>query len=168
MPLRYTTLPISLSQQLVADVRDDHGIARVYVVSWRVSRTGRIGEQVRESLDVSGVGDRAIVQGQLDAEKRGLLPGDTLRLYVEAWDNAPAPHRGRSPEIALRLPSMEELRAQAREAARAVTVAADSVSAAQRELAERTRDLAQERARDADGRAAGRPDGRQQQSGTMS
>ncbi|HXO86929.1 MAG TPA: hypothetical protein VN803_15510, partial [Gemmatimonadales bacterium] len=54
-------------------------------------------------------------------------------------------------------------------AARAVTSAADSVSAAQRELAERTRDLAQERARDADGRAAGRPDSRSnQQGGTMS
>ena len=169
VPGRDTTLPISLRQQLVADVRDDHRIARVAVVSWRVSRTGRIGEAVRESLDVSGVGDRAIVQGQLDAEKRGLLPGDTLRLYVEAWDNAPAPHRGRSPEIALRLPSMEELRAQARAAARAVTSAADSVSAAQRELAERTRDLAQERARDADGRAAGRPDSRSNpHGGTMS
>lgn len=169
VPGRDTTLPISLRQQLVADVRDDHRIARVAVVSWRVSRTGRIGDAVRESLDVSGVGDRAIIQGQLDAERRGLLPGDTLRLYVEAWDNAPAPHRGRSPEIALRLPSMEELRAQAREAARAVTSAADSVSAAQRELAERTRDLAQERARDADGRAAGRPDSRSNpQGGTMS
>ena len=167
VPGRDTTLPISLRLQLVADVRDDHGIARMSVVSWRVSRTGRIGEAVRESLDVSGVGDRAIVQAQLDAEQRGLLPGDTLRLYVEAWDNAPAPHRGRSPEIALRLPSMEELRAQAREAARAVANAADSVSAAQRELSERTRDLAQERSRDQDGRAAGRPDGRNQQ-GTMS
>src|SRR5213596_864910 len=51
IPGRDTTLPISLHQQLVADVRDDHGIARVSVVSWRVSRTGRIGEAVRESLD---------------------------------------------------------------------------------------------------------------------
>jgi len=173
VPGRDTTLPISLRQQIVADVRDDHGIARVQVVSWRVSRTGRIGEAVRESLDVSGVGDRAIVQGQLDAEQRGLLPGDTLRLYVEAWDNAPSVHRGRSPEIALRLPSMEELRQQAREAARAVATAADSVSSAQRELADRTRDLAQERSRDADGRAAARPerDGRASsnpQAGTMS
>ena len=170
VPGRDTTLPISLRQQLVADVRDDHGIARLAVVSWRVSRTGRVGEAVRESLDVTGVGDRAIVQGQLDAEKRGLLPGDTLRLYVEAWDNAPTPHRGRSPEIALRLPSMEELRAQARAAARTVTTAAESVSAAQRELADRTRDLAQERARDADGRAAApQRDGRSnQQHGTMS
>ncbi len=170
VPARDTTLPISLHQQLVADVRDDHGITRLSVVSWRVSRTGRVGESVRESLDVSGVGDRAIVQGRLDAEHRGLLPGDTLRLYVEALDNAPTPHSGRSAEIALRLPSMEELRAQAREAARAVANAADSVSAAQRELSDRTRDLAQERSRDPDGRTAGRPDGRagSQQNGTMS
>ncbi len=171
VPARDTTLPISLHQQLVVDVRDDHGITRLSVVSWRVSRTGRVGESVRESLDVSGVGDRAIVQGRLDAEHRGLLPGDTLRLYVEALDNAaPTPHSGRSAEIALRLPSMEELRAQAREAARAVANAADSVSAAQRELSDRTRDLAQERSRDPDGRTAGRPDGRagSQQNGTMS
>src|SRR5213083_2720215 len=172
VPGRDTTLPISLHQQLVADIRDDHGITRAYVVSWRVSRTGRVGEAVRESLDVSGVGDRAIVQGRLDAEQRGLLPGDTLRLYVEAFDNAPppGPHSGRSAEIALRLPSMEELRAQAREAARAVASAADSVSAAQRELSDRTRDLAQERSRDPDGRPAGRPDGRAgtQQNGAMS
>jgi len=169
VPSRDTTLPISLHQQLVVDVRDDHGIARLAVVSWRVSRTGRVFEAVRESLDVSGVGDRAIVQGRLDAEKRGLLPGDTLRLYVEALDNAPTPHPGRSAEIALRLPSMEELRAEAREAARSVAQAADSVSAAQRELSDRTRDLAQERSRDQDGRTAGRPDGRSnQQTGTMS
>ena len=160
VPSRDTTLPISLHQPLVVDVRDDHGIARLSVVSWRVSRTGRVFDAVRESLDVSGVGDRAIVQGRLDAEKRGLLPGDTLRLYVEALDNAPSPHAGRSTEIALRLPSMEELRAQAREAARSVAVAADSVSAAQRELSDRTRDLASERNRDQDGRTTGRPDGR--------
>src|SRR6266568_674500 len=169
VPGRDTTLPISLHQQLVADVRDDHGIARVSVVSWRVSRTGRIGEAVRESLDVTGVGDRAIVQARLDAENRGLLPGDTLRLYVEALDNAPAAHVGRSAEIALRLPSMEELRAQARAAAQAATGAAESVSTAQRELSDRTRDHAEERSRDTDGRAGMRPGGsNQQQQGAMS
>ena len=170
VPGRDTTLPISLHQQLVADVRDDHGISRLSIVSWRVSRTGRIGEPVRESLNVSGIGegggDRAIVQARLNAENRGLLPGDTLRLYVEALDNAPTPHVGRSPEIALRLPSMEELRAEARAAARAVANAADSVSAAQRELSDRTRDLAEERSRDSDGRASGRPGSQQQ--GSMS
>ena len=148
VPAKDTTLPLSLQQQLVADVRDDHGIARLAVVSWRVSRTGRVDPVVRDSLDASGVGDRAIVQGHIDAEHRNLLPGDTLRFYVEAWDNAPTPHVGRSATIALRLPSMEELRADARAAARTALSAADSVSAAQRELADRTRDLAQERSRE--------------------
>jgi hypothetical protein len=166
VPGRDTTLPLSLRQPLVVDVRDDHGITRLAVVSWRVSRTGRVGEVARESLDVSGVGDRAIVQGQLDAQRRGLLPGDTLRVYVEAWDNAPAPatHRGRSPEIALRLPSMEELRAAARAAARHVASAAESLSAAQQDLSERTRDLAQERTRGAATGANRQPGG---QAGTL-
>jgi len=163
VPGRDTTLPLSLRQPLVVDVRDDHGITRLAVVSWRVSSTGRVGEAVRESLDVSGAGDRAIVQGQLDAQRRGLLPGDTLRMYVEAWDNAPAPatHRGRSPELALRLPSMEELRAAARAAARDVASRADSLSAAQQDLSERTRDLAQERNRDASGSGVTRQPGGQ-------
>jgi len=170
VPGRDTTLPLSLHQQLVADVRDDHGISRLAVVSWRVSRTGRVDPVVRESLDVSGVGDRAIVQGRIDAEHRNLLPGDTLRLYVEAWDNAPEPHTGRSAEIALRLPSMEELRAEARAAARAVAGAADSVAAAQRELSDRTRDLAQQRTRggDATSGTSGRQQGSNPQSGSMS
>jgi len=144
-----TTLPLSLRQPLVIDVRDDHGVARVAVVSWRVSQTGKIGAPVRESLDVSGVGDRAILQAELDAEQRGLLPGDTLRFRVEAWDNAPVPHVGRSRELALRLLSREELRAAARDATQALATAADSVSAEQRRLADRTADLAQERSREA-------------------
>src|SRR2546425_577680 len=166
VPGRDTTLPLSLHQQLVADVRDDHGISRLAVVSWRVSRTGRVDPVVRESLDVSGVGDRAIVQGRIDAEHRNLLPGDTLRLYVEAWDNAPERHSGRSAELALRLPSMEELRAEARAAARAVAGAADSVAAAQRELSDRTRDLAQQRTRGGD--ATSGTSGRQQASNPQS
>src|SRR2546430_12013522 len=87
------TLPLSLRQPLVIDVRDDHGLSRLQVVSWRVSRTGKVGDAARDSLDVSGVGDRAIVQGELDAARRGLLPGDTLRFRVEAWDNARSEER---------------------------------------------------------------------------
>src|SRR5439155_169062 len=153
IPGRDTTLPLSLKQPLVIDARDDHGLTRLEVVSWRVSQTGTQGAAVRESLDVSGAGERAIVQGDLDAEGRGLLPGDTLRLRVEAWDNVPAPgtHMGRSAEIALRLPSLEELRAATRAAARDVAAAADSLAQAERELGTRTRDLAQQRSREAGG-----------------
>src|SRR5207253_8272065 len=80
---------------------------------------------------------------------RGLLPGDTLRLRVDAWDNAPVPHRGQSVEYALRLPSLDELRAATREAAQDAAAAADSLAAEQRALGERTGTLAQERSREA-------------------
>ncbi len=151
VPGRDTTLPLSLRQPIVIDARDDHGLTRLEVVSWRVSQTGKVGQALRESLDVSGVGDRAIVQGDLDASRRGLIPGDTLRFRVEAWDNAPAPHLGRSVELALRLPSLAELRAATREATAGVAAAADSLTQAQRELGARTSDLAEQRSRDAAG-----------------
>src|SRR3989442_1691412 len=114
VPGRDTTLPLSLRQPLVIDARDDHGLTRLEVVSWRVSRTGKVGAAVRESLNVSGAGERAIVQGDLDAERRGLFPGDTLRLPVEGWDNPPAPGPpvGRGGEIALRPPGLAELGAR--------------------------------------------------------
>ncbi|HET7224389.1 MAG TPA: hypothetical protein VFK69_01650, partial [Candidatus Eisenbacteria bacterium] len=147
VPGHDTTLPFSLVQPLVIDVHDDHGVARLSLVSWRVSQTGKIGEPERQALDVSGAGDRAIVQGELDAQRRGLLPGDTLRFRVEAWDNAPVPQEGRSAELALRLPSREELRAAQRDAANDIIAAAESVATAQRQLADKTNDLAQERSR---------------------
>src|SRR5207247_776831 len=87
-------------------------------------------------------------QGELDAGRRGLLPGDTLRLRVDAWDNAPTPHVGRSAELALRLPSLEELRAATRQATAALAAAGDSLAEAQRELGARTSDLAEQRLRE--------------------
>ncbi|PYO60860.1 MAG: hypothetical protein DMD28_11490 [Gemmatimonadetes bacterium] len=149
VPGRDTTLPLSLRQPVVIDVRDDHGVSRVELVSWRVSRTGKVAEPVRQALDVSGAGDRALLQGELDAERRGLLPGDTLRLRVDAWDNAPRPHEGSSVELALRLLSLEELRAATRAAAREIGATADSLTDAAGAVLQRTSDLAQERSRDA-------------------
>ena len=154
VPGRDTTLPLSLRQPLVIDVRDDHGVARVEVVSWRVSQSGRVAAPLRQALDVRGAGDRALIQGELDATRRGLLPGDTLRLRVEAWDNAPVPHRGASAELALRLPTLAELRAAARADVRNLGAAGDSLAAAAADLSRRTGDLAHERPRE--GSAGGR------------
>jgi uncharacterized phage infection (PIP) family protein YhgE len=152
VPGRDTTLPLSLRQPLVVDARDDHGLTRLELVSWRVSQTGKVGAVVRESLDVSGAGERAIVQAEIDAERRGLVPGDTLRLRAEAWDNAPARHVGRSAEVALRLPSLEELRAATRATTQDLAAKAESLAQAQTELGRRTSDLAQQRSRDAGAR----------------
>lgn len=156
IPGRDTTLPLSMIQPLVIDARDDHGIARVSIVSWRASQTGVTGAAVRETLDVQGAGERVILQAALRAEQRGLLPGDTLRFRIDAWDNAPTPHEGRSPEYALRLPTRAELRAAQREATADIAAAAESVTAAQRALAERTTDLAQERQREGTSGTTGR------------
>ena len=147
-----TTLPLSLLQPIVIDARDDHGLSRMNVVSWRVGQTGVVGQPQRDSVAVAGM-DRAIVQAVLDAGRRALIPGDTLRFYVEAWDNAPQAHRGQSQEYALRLPSRAELRAAMREAAQDVSAAADSVAAAQSALSQRTADLAAERTRGETGRS---------------
>jgi hypothetical protein len=58
IPGRDTTLPITLRQPLVIDVRDDHGVARVELVSWRVSQTGKVGVALHQALNASG-GSRA-------------------------------------------------------------------------------------------------------------
>jgi hypothetical protein len=151
VPGRDTALPLSLVQPLVIDARDDHGLARIEIVSWRASQTGKVGAPVRDVVAVAGMGERAIVPAQLDARSRGLLPGDTLRVQVVAWDNAPRPHAGRSAVLALRLPSLEELRAGARAAARDAAAVADSLVRAQQALARQSGDLAEQRIRDSTG-----------------
>jgi len=71
----------------------------------RLSRRAKWVRRARLGSTVNGLGDRAIVQGELNALQARPAPGDTLRFRVEAWDNAPAPLVGGSREYALRLPS---------------------------------------------------------------
>jgi hypothetical protein len=152
-----TTAPTSLRQPLVVDVRDDIGVARVEVVSRRVSRLGIAGKPVTEAIPLPEGGvERAVLQWQLDLSARGFLPGDTAYYKVRAWDGAPSPQLGETREYALRLPSLAELREAVRSEARALAGAADSVARGQRDLSRRTADLARERERATtpDGRAA--------------
>jgi hypothetical protein len=69
----------------------------------------------------------------VDARGRGFLPGDTLRYFVRAYDNAPEPQVVLCREYVLRLPSLDEVRE------RAITDARDLVEDAQ-SLAERARE----------------------------
>src|SRR2546422_87642 len=87
VPGRDTTLPLTLRQPLVIDARDDHGLTRLEVVSWRVSRTGKVGAVVRESLAVADAGSRTATLSRRggDAPRRGRagrtssFPGDGAR-----------------------------------------------------------------------------------------
>ena len=145
-----TTAPLDLKLPLVVDARDDHALARVEVVSWRVSRLGTVGAPVVDTL--AGVaGADHVVQGlQLDLNGRGLLPGDTLRLFARATDRAPVPHVGTSREYAIRLRTLAEVREAVRTGVDSLAGAASDLAGRESALARRTADLAAQRSRGAD------------------
>jgi len=152
VPGRDTLAPLSLMLPLVLDVKDDHSITSVTVESRRISRLGLVDSARRENLPIPPEQpDRAILTFNLDLNRRGLLPGDTVRYFAVAQDNAPQAHRGRSREYVLRLPTMSEVRAAQRQASSAVGGQLDSVLNTARTLERQTDDLARERPRRAGG-----------------
>ncbi len=145
-----TTMPLDLKPQVVVDARDDHALAHAEIVSWRVSRLGVIGDTSIDTLPGVAGADRIVVSQQIDADSRGLLPGDTLRFFVRARDNAPSPHTGRSPEYAFRLRSMAELRDAVRRGTDSLASGASELSRDQSALERQTEDLAAQRNRSGD------------------
>ena len=143
-----TIAPLSLQLPLVVDARDDYGITGVAVVSRRISRLGVRDSARRDTLPLPGERtDRAILTHTLDLNRRGLLPGDTVRYFAVATDNTPRRQSGRSREFVLRLPTMSEVRAAQRVATQDVDTQLDSITAASQRLERQTEDLARERAR---------------------
>lgn len=135
-----TVMPLDLVQPLSIEARDDYGISRVELVSWRVSAWGEAWPAEVQALEVSGDPSRASLSELLDANGRGLLPGDTLRYFARAYDNAPRPGIGRTREYVLRLPTLDEVR--------------DEAVADAQDLVRRTEELAESaRAREQDARA---------------
>lgn len=145
-----TIAPLSLLVPLVIDARDDHGIRSVAVESRRISQLGTADPVRRENVPVpAGTADRSILSFTLDLNRRGLLPGDTLRYAAIATDNSPEGQTGRSRELVLRLPTMSEVRQAQRQSSRAVAGRLDSLAAQSRRLERQTEDLAREQPRNA-------------------
>jgi hypothetical protein len=142
-----TTAPLDLRVALVVDARDDHGLASLEVVSWRVSRLGVVGDTVVQPVPEVAGADRLVQTVPLDLTGRGLLPGDTLRFFARATDHAPVPHVGVSRSYALRLRSMAELRASVRAGGDSLARAAQAAAAEQASLTRRTEDVAAQRSR---------------------
>lgn len=145
-----TTMPIDLRAAIVVDARDDHGLARAEVVSWRVSRLGVVGDTVVEAIPGVSGADRVVQSQLLDLTSRGLLPGDTLRYFVRATDAAPAAHSGRSRAYALRLRSMAEMREAVRLGTDSLAAQAAELARDQQAVERRTEDLAAQRNRAGD------------------
>jgi hypothetical protein len=150
-----TLAPLSLLVPLIIDARDDHSITAVRLESRRISRFGGVDSARRDSIPVPAERpDRAILTYTLDLNRRGLLPGDTVRYFATARDNTPRGQTGRSREFVLRLPTMSEVRAAQREATEAVAGQLDSIANASRRVERQTDDLARERARPTGGAGA--------------
>jgi hypothetical protein len=143
-----TLAPLSLKLPLIIDVRDDHGVTAVALQSRRISRLGLVDSARRESVPLPPERpDRAILSFTLDLNRRGLLPGDTVRYFATAIDNAPRGHTGRSREFLLRLPTMSEVRAAQRQATAVLAGQLDSITDESKRVERQTDDLAQERTR---------------------
>ncbi len=143
-----TLAPLGLRVPLVVDARDDHGLTSLAIVSRRISRLGIEDEERREGVPLpDGAPDRLIVPWVLELEGRALLPGDTVRYYAVATDNAPGRRSGRSREYVLRLPTLSEIRAAERAATESVGAQLDSLAAASKRLQRQTEDLSREASR---------------------
>ena len=107
-----TVLPIALRQPLVIEVRDDHGVAALELVAYRVTAMGERSPPVVQRADIGG--SRAVLARPLmDLSSWGLLPGDTVRYFARALDNAPTPASATTREYVLRMPGAAELRREA-------------------------------------------------------
>jgi hypothetical protein len=112
LPGQDTVLPLSLRQPLVVDARDDYGLERFELVAYRVTALGERQEPVVYGLEMAGT--RAVLaRPALDLTSWGLLPGDTVRYFARVVDNHPAAQTGVSPEYALRMSDVAELRREA-------------------------------------------------------
>ena len=142
-----TIAPVSLIQPLVVDVRDDNLVTGVELLS-RVS-----GSDQRTTVAIPlprGGADRAVLQWQLDMNDRNLQPGDTLFYAVRAFDNSPAAQVTVTDEFMLRIPSRREQRSDLRDRLDEIAARVDSLARAQRDLEERSENLAQEQQRNQD------------------
>src|SRR5262249_51942895 len=119
---------------------DDHGLARVEVVSWRQSNETPVVQRLVDAT--STVWDGSTV---LDLAPRGLKPGDALHVKIVATDNSPWGQKGESRELLLKIPTMEERRAHARDAMDSAVAQAKSSAAAEKSLQQRTSDAARDR-----------------------
>jgi hypothetical protein len=143
-----TLAPLSLKLALVIDAHDDHSLTSVTLESRRISRLGLPDSARRDSIPLpADHPDRAMLTYTLDLNRRGLLPGDTVRYFASAIDNAPRGHVGRSRVFTLRLPTLSEVRAAQRQLTEGISSQLDSVLSASQRLERQTSDLAQERPR---------------------
>ena len=123
---------------------DDHGLVDVELRTWSQNGQGKEGPVVAQRLTTAA----STVWSDLvaiDLSPRDLQPGDALHVKVVATDNSPWGQHGESRELLLKIPTMEERRALARDAADSAVRSATTAASDQRALQKRTDEAAHDR-----------------------
>ncbi len=136
LPGKDTLLPVSLRQPLVVEASDDYGLDRLELVVYRVTAFGDRLEPVVSPMPVAGTRG-VLLRPVMDLTGWELLPGDTVRYFARAVDNAPVGHVSETPEYVLRPPSPADVRREAQERL-------DEAARGLEELAERADEEAQD------------------------
>jgi hypothetical protein len=123
---------------------DDHGLSQIELVATRHVSGGKKETPVGIRL---AAGEGTLWNGApvIDLAPFELKAGDALRLQIVATDNSPWQQRGGSRELVLRIPTMEERRSLARDAADSTANEAVNAAAAQKSLEQRTDEASRER-----------------------
>jgi hypothetical protein len=129
---------------LRATATDDHGLTHIDLVSWRQPQVGPPDAPLTQRL-ADGAATAWDGSPVVDLAPRGLKPGDVLHVKIVATDNAPWGQFGESRELLLKIPTMEERRALARDAADSAVSQATSAAQAEKSIEDRTSDAARDR-----------------------
>ena len=158
IPGRDTLLSLTLKQPLILEARDDYGLRRLELVAYKVTSFGEAHEPVVQGLDLGG-SRAALARPLLDVSDWELLPGDEVRYYARATDNAPGSQRSTTREYVLRMPDASELRRGAQEQLEEMAQRLEELAAEADQKAEETKDLERAGAanRDPEQNAPGKP-----------
>lgn len=130
---------------LRATATDDHELSHIDLVSWRQPQVGPADAPLTQRL-ADGAATAWDGSPVIDLAPRALKPGDVLHVKIVATDNAPWGQFGESRELLLKIPTMEERRALAREAADSAVSQATSAAQTEKSIEDRTSDAARDRA----------------------
>jgi len=151
VPGRDTILPMSLRQPLVLEATDDYGLRLLELVAYRVTAFGERHGPVTQGMNLGGT-RHALARPLLDLRNWGLLPGDTVRYFARAVDNAPAGQATLTPEYVLRMPAAAEMQRAAEQQLEDVAERLEQLADEAARRAEENRDQALENASSQDPR----------------
>ncbi len=136
---------------IIVQASDDHNVSNIALQLWRESATGTPKDNAllkskREFIDVVDPQEPIFMGGiTVPLDGRDLQPGDKLHVVAIAVDDSPWRQTTVSPEIILRVPSLSEQRAMARDLADSLAARAAAMAAQEKRLQQNTSDASRSR-----------------------